>query len=131
MGTGALATLGLNVFVANADGSDAPQITDLPGANWAPFFHPGGEHVVFTSNHHTMAEGGRVFDLFMIGVDGTGMEQITHSGTFDAFPMFSFDGKKLAFASNRRTDREPSRDTNIFVADWIDTPEEVDVNFGS
>ncbi len=121
----------LNIFVANADGSDARQITDLPGANWAPFFHPGGEKIVFSSNHHTMDQDGRVFDVFMVGVDGTGLEQITHSGTFDAFPMFSFDGKKLAFASNRRVDRAPSRDTNIFVADWVETPEEVDVNFGS
>ena len=44
--------------------------------------------------------------------------------------MFSFDGKKIVFASNRREDREDSRETNIFVADWIESPEEVDLNFG-
>ncbi|GIV61394.1 MAG: hypothetical protein KatS3mg044_0260 [Rhodothermaceae bacterium] len=119
----------LNLFVADIDGSNARQITDLPGANWAPFFHPSGEKIIFTSNHHTVEQGGRLFDLFMINLDGTGLEQITHSGTFDAFPMFSFDGKKLVFASNRNADRSPSRDTNIFVADWIENPEPVDLQF--
>ncbi len=110
----------LNLFVADIDGSNVRQITDLPGANWAPFFHPSGEKILFTTNHHSMEEGGRLFDVFMINVDGTGLEQVTHSGTFDAFPMFSFDGTKVAFASNRNVEGIESRDTNVFVADWID-----------
>ena len=117
--------------MAGADGSDARQVTDLPGANWAPFFHPSGERIIFTSNHHTLDEGGRLFDLFMVDLDGSGLEQITHSGTFDAFPMFSFDGTRLAFASNRVATGEPTRDTNIFVADWVEEPEEVDRTFGA
>lgn len=121
----------LNIFIADIDGSNVMQVTDLPGANWAPFFTPSGENIVFASNHHTMAEGGRIFDIFMIGVDGDGLQQITHSGTFDAFPMFSYDGSKIVFASNRNVHREETRDTNIFVADWIEDPEEVDVNFTS
>ncbi|WP_456429810.1 TolB family protein [Rhodocaloribacter sp.] len=119
----------LNLYVADIDGSNARQVTDLPGANWAPFFHPSGEKIIFASNHHSMDQGGRLFDLFMVNVDGSGLEQITHSGTFDAFPMFSFDGKKLAFASNRNASRTDTRDTNIFVADWVDTPEDVDLHF--
>lgn len=119
----------LNIFVADIDGKNVRQVTDLPGANWAPFFHPSGDRILFASNHHTLDQGGRVFDLFMIGVDGTGLEQITHSGTFDAFPMFSYDGKRLVFASNRNVSRVESRDTNLFIADWIEEPEEVDLNF--
>ncbi|MFQ5569919.1 MAG: TolB family protein [Rhodothermales bacterium] len=119
----------LDIYVADIDGSNVQRVTNLPGANWAPFFHPGGERVLFTSNHHTVDQGGRIFDIFMINLDGTGLEQITHSGTFDAFPMFSFDGTKVAFASNRNAAREPTRDTNIFVADWVDEPEEVDLTF--
>ncbi len=119
----------LNLFVADIDGSNARQVTDLPGANWAPFFHPSGEKIIFASNHHSMDRGGRLFDLFMVNVDGSGLEQITHSGTFDAFPMFSFDGQKLVFASNRNASHTETRDTNIFVADWVDTPEEVDLHF--
>ena len=43
--------------------------------------------------------------------------------------MFSPDGTKLVFASNRRADRAPSRDTNIFVADWVETPTAADSAF--
>ncbi len=119
----------MNVFVADIDGQNATQVTNLPGANWAPFFHPDGRRLLFSSNHHTLDEGGREFDIFMIGLDGAGLEQLTHSGMFDAFPMFSHDGSKIVFASNRNATRTPSRDTNIFVADWIETPERVDVAF--
>jgi len=120
----------LNLFVADIDGSNPVQVTDLPGANWAPFFHPSGEQIIFASNHHTLDGGGREFDLFMVNVDGTGLSKITNSGTFDAFPMFNSDGSKLVFSSNRRADREDSRDTNVFVADWVEEPEEVDASFG-
>ncbi len=116
----------LDIYVADIDGGNVRQVTHLPGANWAPFFHPDGKRIVFTSNYHSLDQGGRIFDIFMVNLDGTNLTQITHSGTFDAFPMFSFDGKKLAFASNRNVTRTPSRDTNIFVADWVEMPAETD-----
>lgn len=119
----------LDVYVADIDGSNVIRVTNMPGANWAPFFHPDGERVLFSSNHHTLDEGGRQFDIFIVNLDGTGMRQLTQSGTFDAFPMFSYDGTKIAFSSNRNLDRTPSSDTNVFVADWIDEPEAVDQNF--
>lgn len=113
----------LNIFVADIDGKNARQVTNLPGANWAPFFHPDGKKVLFCSNHHSQNEGGRRFDIFMINLDGTGLKQITNSGIFDAFPMFSYDGKKLVFCSNRNAERKPTRDTNVFIADWVEEPE--------
>lgn len=117
----------LDLYVADADGQNATRVTDLPGANWAPFFHPSGDRLLFASNHHI--QGHRVFDLFLVDLDGGNLEQVTHSGTFDAFPMFSFGGDKLVFASNRNATRTPSRDTNVFVADWVETPEAVDSTF--
>ena len=119
----------LDIYVANADGTDARRVTQLPGANWAPFFHPGGEKILFSTNHHTLESGGREFDLFMVDLASGAMERVTHSGTFDAFPMFSPDGTRLVFASNRRADRAPSRDTNVFVADWVEAPEAADRAF--
>lgn len=110
----------LNIFISDINGDNVKQITFLEGANWAPFFHPSDKKIIFTSNHHSLNDGGRLFDLFLVDIDSGKIEQVTYSGTFDAFPMFSFDGKKLVFASNRRADRKESRDTNIFIADWVD-----------
>jgi TolB protein len=105
----------MELFVCNADGSDLKQITNLGGANWAPFFHPSGEKIIFSSNHVTK----RVpFNLFMVNLDGSGLEQITFDTVFDSFPMFSPDGKKIVFGSNRNNNG--TRDTNLFIADWKD-----------
>ena len=103
----------MELFVANVDGSEARQITALGGANWAPYFHPNGKQVLFSSNHHT---GGFPFNIFMINLDGTGLKQITFDSAFDSFPMFSPDGRHLAFSSNRNNGR--TRSTNVFVAEW-------------
>lgn len=106
----------MEIFVCNIDGSDMKQVTDLGGANWAPYYHPSGEKIIFSTNHHT--KSGRQFNMFMINEDGTGLEQISFDPTFDAFPMFSRDGKTLVFSSNRHNGG--GRDTNIFTADWVD-----------
>jgi WD40 repeat protein len=106
----------MEIYVCNIDGSDLRQVTDLGKANWAPFFHPSGEKIIFSSNH---ASGrGFEFNLYMINLDGTGLEQITYDPVFDAFPMFSFDGKKLIFSSNRNNGG--TRATNLFIADWVE-----------
>lgn len=105
----------MELFIGRVDGTETRQLTHLGGANWAPFFHPSGEKILFCTNHHT---GGFPFNLFMIGIDGTGLEQVTFDTAFDSFPMFSPDGKRLVFASNRNNGR--TRSTNLFVADWVD-----------
>jgi Tol biopolymer transport system component len=104
----------LEIYVANADGSDAQRITNLGNANWAPTFTPNGKSVVFCSNHKSNI--GFPFNLFMVNVESRLMEQITFDTEFDSFPMFSPDGKHLVWCSNRNNGR--TRDTNIFIADW-------------
>lgn len=108
----------MELFVCNLDGSDLRQITQLGGANWAPYFHPDGRRVIFSSNHHS--KRGFPFNLFMIHLDGSGLQQITFDTMFDSFPMFSPDGRRLVFASNRRNGG--NRDTNLILVDWIDRP---------
>ena len=106
----------VELWVANADGSDAKQITHLGGANFAPYFHPDGKRIIFSSNFESPKSG--AFDLFLINVDGSGLEKVTTHPDFDSFPMFSPDGKKLVWASNRHG-RE-NGETDIFIADWVE-----------
>lgn len=105
----------MEVFVANADGTDVHQVTKLGKANWAPSFTPDGEHIIFASDYEY--ERGFPFNLYIIDLNGNGLERVSHDGSFDAFPMFSPDGKKLIFSSNRNNNG--GHDTNIFVCDWV------------
>ena len=106
----------MELYTCNVDGSELKQITNLGKANWAPFFHPSGKKVIFSSNHKS--KRGFPFNLYMINVDGTELKQITFDESFDAFPMFSYSGKKLVFSSNRNNNG--TRSTNLFIADWIE-----------
>lgn len=111
---GLVAPTQMEVFIANADGSDAKQITALTQANWAPNFMPDG-NVIFCSNHEY--KRGFPFNMYTMNADGSNLEKISRDKGFDAFPMFSPDGKKIVFCSNRNNGG--TRDTNIFIADWI------------
>lgn len=113
---GLVAPTSMEIYTCNIDGSNMQQVTHLGKANWAPFYHPSGKKIIFSSNHHSAK--GYDFQLFLVNEDGTGLERITNESLFNAFPMFSPDGKKIIFSSNRRNGG--TRDTNLFVADWKD-----------
>jgi Tol biopolymer transport system component len=108
----------LEIWVANADGSDARQLTYLDAASFAPSFFPSGDRVIFSSNYGDSE--GREFELWAVNLDGSGLERITWSPGFDGFPMFSPDGTRLSFSSNRGQSRP--HETNVFVARWVDRP---------
>jgi Tol biopolymer transport system component len=105
----------LELYVANADGSDPMQVTYLDAASFAPAWQPGGQRLIFSSNYGDPR--GREFDLWAIDVAGTRLERITAAPGFDGFPLFSPDGRRLAFSSNRATP-PGAHDTNVFLADW-------------
>lgn len=106
----------MEIWVANADGSDARQITRFGQANWAPAFMPDSRRIIFASNHEY--KRGFPFNLYTMNGEGGDLKKISRDKGFDAFPMFSPDGKKLIFCSNRNNGG--TRDTNIFVADWVE-----------
>jgi TolB protein len=112
---GLVAPIQMEVFIANADGSDAKQITSLGQANWAPNFLPDGR-IIFCSDYEYPR--GFPFNMYIMSADGTHIEKISRDKGFDAFPMFSRDGKKIIFCSNRNNGG--THDTNIFIADWME-----------
>ena len=106
----------LEIYIADVDGSNVRQITDNGAANFAPYWHPSGEKLAFSSNYGDPQ--GREFNIFLINTDGTGLEQVTFTEDFDGFPVFSADGTQLVFGSNRNKAHDGN--TNIFIAEWLD-----------
>ncbi|HZL99758.1 MAG TPA: hypothetical protein VFD43_05845 [Planctomycetota bacterium] len=116
LGRGLLRPTHLEIWVGDADGGNAYQLTDNGKANFAPYFTPDGRGVIFASN--LLDERGRAFEIWRIDLDGSGLERITHDPSgFNAFPMFSRDGKRLVFSSNRNG--SVPHETNVFVAEWV------------
>ncbi len=106
----------LEIYVMNLEDRKPIQLTSNAAANFAPFFHPDGKRVIFSSNVNDPKK--RNFDIYMVDIATKKIEQITFNDTFDGFPMFSPDGMKLVFASNRNG--KVPHETNIFIADWVD-----------
>lgn len=111
-----VAPTNMEVWISDADGSNARQVTSLGQANWAPVYMPDSKRILFASNHEY--KRGFPFNMYTINEDGTGLTKVSRDAGFDAFPMFSFDGRKVVFCSNRNNGG--TRDTNIFIADWAE-----------
>ncbi len=108
------APMKMEIFVADADGSNARAITDFGCASFAPTFTPDGKKIVFSSNKH--ACDGRKFELYIMNLDGSNVQPITSFGGFTSFPEFSPNGKKLVFVSDK--DAKERYEFNVFVANW-------------
>lgn len=107
----------LELWVMDADGKNKRQVTHNGAANFAPYWFPDGQRIIFASNLGNQKDPSG-FDLYAINQDGSGLDRITYHPDFDAFPMFSSDGKRLVWASNRNG--KAPHETNIFIADWVE-----------
>jgi Tol biopolymer transport system component len=106
----------LDIWVMNADGSDKRRVTELNCASFAPFFHPAGRRIIFSTNHPNPRS--REFDLWLVDMDGGNLEQVTFTPEFDGFPMWAPDGRRFVFCSNRHNGGP--NETNVFVTEWRD-----------
>ncbi|HRO86288.1 MAG TPA: DPP IV N-terminal domain-containing protein [Niabella sp.] len=113
---GLVAPTNMEVWTANADGSNQQQITHLGQANWAPVFMPDSKRIIFASNHEY--KRGFPFNMYIMNGDGSNLQKVSRDKGFDAFPMFSPDGKKILFSSNRNNGG--THDTNVFLAEWAE-----------
>ena len=95
----------------NVDGSDQRQLTRLGAMSWAPYFHPSGEYLIFTTNLQGFAN----FELYLVDAKGEREPvRVTHTDGFDGLPVFSPDGQKLAWTSGRTAGGQ----SQIFLAGW-------------
>lgn len=98
----------------NIDGSDQQQVTHLGAMSWAPYYHPSGQYLIFTTNLHGFAN----FELYLVDVAGKHAPvRVSHTPGFDGLPVFSPDGEHLAWTTNRTITKQ----SQIFMADWNHT----------
>jgi len=102
--TAEIHTMGVN----RADGK---QLTNIGAMSWAPYFHPSGEYLIFTTNRQGFAN----FELYLVRADGAG-EPVRASFTdgFDGLPVFLPDGKTISWTSTRGE----SKRSQIYMAEW-------------
>ena len=102
-----------DIYTMKTDRSDIRRLTNFHSMSWAPFYHPSGKYVIFTSNKH----GFENFELFVVDVQGEREPiRVTFTDGFDGLPVFSPDGKKLCWAAGRTGDGK----AQLFLADWND-----------
>ena len=99
------------VWSMNIDGSDQRQLTKLGAMSWAPYFHPSGDYLIFTTNLNGFAN----FELYIVDAKGEKAPvRVTTTDGFDGLPVFTPDGKKLAWTTGRTANGQ----SQIFMADW-------------
>lgn len=109
------------LYVANANGKKAEQVTDLKNMGGRSSWSPDGTKLAF----YRGSEGDR--DIYVINIDGTGLKRLTNGGD-NLGPSWSPDGNWIAFTSFRDGNNEiyivhpdgrgETRLTNNPVSDW-------------
>src|SRR5207249_4755888 len=94
------------IWVANADGSGAQQVTNNTSTNFWPFWSPDGEWVAFTSMRPGPA------DIWKVAASGGTPVQVTHSNGFRG--DWSPDGGRIVYDTQvlqggpREREQQPS-----------------------
>ena len=84
-----------DIWIANADGSQAQPLISGPGAYNGWSWSPDGRGLAFASNR------GGTWDIYTLAADGTGLARLTVSPSQDGWPAWMPDGATIVFASTR------------------------------
>ena len=97
------------------------QLTDNVHVNWAPYWHPNGRYLVYT----TSELGHENYEVFLIDADsgiqggttkyGTRRRRVTHADGFDGLPVFDGRGARLMWTSQRAADGS----SQVWLADFV------------
>ena len=99
-----------DLWTMQTNGSNKKQITDFSSMSWAPYPHPSGAYVLFSSNKLGFTN----FEIFI--VDSSGKKEpvrVTSTDGFDGLPVISPDGQTISWTSNR-----DGGHGQIYLAHW-------------
>jgi len=97
------------------------QLTDNVHVNWAPFWHPNGRYLIYT----TSEMGHDNYEVFVIDADagteggstkyGTRRRRVTFAAKFDGLPVFNADASLMMWTSQRGADQS----SQVWLADFV------------
>jgi Tol biopolymer transport system component len=85
-----------DIFIMDADGTNARQLTHTLGYDGGPFFSPDGTRLCW----RRFAENGATAEIMTMKIDGTDQRQLTRLNAMSWAPYYHPSGKYLIFATN-------------------------------
>jgi len=82
------------IYIMNADGSGATQLTANSISDQHPVLSPDGQWIAYNST----VQGKQDFDLFIMAADGTNAHRVTTASEHDEYASWSPDGQQLVYA---------------------------------
>jgi TolB protein len=79
------------VFVANADGSDARNLTNHPAFDGWPSWSPDGTTIAFASNRNSS------YQIWLMNADGSAPRRLANTEGRATAPQWSRDGRRIYF----------------------------------
>ena len=79
------------IWVANADGSSARQLTTTPGLDRSPRWSPDGTKIAFASDRNFPSK------IFVMNADGTDQRQVTFGTGRDRTNAWTADGRQIVY----------------------------------
>jgi Tol biopolymer transport system component len=81
------------IYVMNADGSAATNVTNNKAQDLAPDLSPDGSRIVFVSDRDGNDE------IYSMNTDGSRLVRLTKTNDKEAYPFWSSDGRKIIYCA--------------------------------
>ncbi len=111
----------MDIYVADADGSNAKRLTDVPGYDGGPFFSADGQRICW----RRFDEKGMTAEIYTMKVDGSDQKQLTRVGAMSWAPYFHPTGDYLIFTNNT----QGFANFELFIVDAAGKHEPVRVSY--